>query len=103
MVNHGVNASEQATSVSTPVVAESGVPFVVGTAPVQSATNPEKAGAPVPIPAPDRVVRCSIDRVFSPHRFPSVGGGDPLSVPPRGGGHPLGRSEKILISVLVGR
>lgn len=47
MVNHGVNASEQATSVSTPVVAESGVPFVVGTAPVQSAANPAKTGMPV--------------------------------------------------------
>ncbi len=47
MVNHGVNAGEQATSVSTPVVAESGVPFVVGTAPIQSATNPAKAGVPV--------------------------------------------------------
>ncbi len=47
MVNHGVNASEQATSVSTPVVAESGIPFVVGTAPVQAATNPAKAGIPV--------------------------------------------------------
>ena len=47
MVNHGVNATEQATSVSTPVVAESGVPFVVGTAPVQSAANPARAGIPV--------------------------------------------------------
>lgn len=47
MVNHGVNAGEQATSVSTPVVAESGIPYVVGTAPVQSAENPAKAGVPV--------------------------------------------------------
>ena len=47
MVNHGVNANEQATSVSTPVVAESGVPFFVGTAPVQSAKNPAKANIPV--------------------------------------------------------
>lgn len=47
MVNHGVNASEQATSVSTPVVAESGIPFVVGTAPVQTADNPAGAGIPV--------------------------------------------------------
>lgn len=47
MVNHGVNASEQATSVSTPVVAESGIPFVVGVAPIQSADKPAKAGVPV--------------------------------------------------------
>lgn len=45
--NHGVYVSEQATSVGTPVVAESGVPFVVGLAPVQSAENPAKAGVPV--------------------------------------------------------
>lgn len=47
MVNHGVNANEQSTSVSTPVVAESGVPFVVGVAPIQSAENSAKAGVPV--------------------------------------------------------
>ena len=35
-MNHGVYVSQQATSVSTPVVAESGVPFVVGLAPVQA-------------------------------------------------------------------
>ena len=47
MANHGVYVSEQATSVSTPVVADSGVPFVVGAAPVQSAVSPAAAGAPV--------------------------------------------------------
>lgn len=46
-MNHGVFATEQATSVTTPVVAESGVAFVVGTAPVQSAATPAKAGIPV--------------------------------------------------------
>lgn len=46
-MNHGVYVSEQATSVSTPVVAESGIPFVVGTAPVQSAQNPAQKGIPV--------------------------------------------------------
>lgn len=46
-MNHGVYVSEQATSVSTPVVAASGVPFVVGVAPVQSAENAAKAGIPV--------------------------------------------------------
>ena len=39
--------SEQATSVSTPVVADSGIPFVIGTAPVQSAESPASAGTPV--------------------------------------------------------
>lgn len=47
MVTHGVNASEQATSVVTPVVAESGVPFVVGTAPIQSAESPAAINVPV--------------------------------------------------------
>lgn len=46
MANHGVNVSQQATSVSTPVVAESGVPFVVGAAPVQSAASPAAVGIP---------------------------------------------------------
>lgn len=47
MVNHGVNATEQSTSVSTPRVAESGVPFFVGTAPVQSAESPAKVNMPI--------------------------------------------------------
>ncbi len=47
MVNHGVNAKQQPTSVTTPVVAESGVPFVVGVAPAWSAASPAKAGVPV--------------------------------------------------------
>ena len=47
MANHGVYVSEQATSVSTPVVADSGIPFVIGTAPVQSAESPSSAGTPV--------------------------------------------------------
>lgn len=34
-VTHGVNTSRQATSVSTPIVAESGIIFAVGAAPVQ--------------------------------------------------------------------
>lgn len=47
MANHGVFVSQQATSVSTPVVADSGVPFVVGAAPVQSAASPAAPGSPV--------------------------------------------------------
>ncbi|MBQ0067556.1 MAG: phage tail sheath family protein [Phascolarctobacterium sp.] len=35
-VSHGVNANKQATSVITPVVADSGIHFVVGTAPVHA-------------------------------------------------------------------
>lgn len=47
MPNHGVYVSEQATSVGTPLVAPSGVPFVIGAAPVQSAGAPAAAGRPV--------------------------------------------------------
>lgn len=47
MVNHGVNANEQATSVSTPVVATSGIPYFVGTAPIQSAEAPAAVNTPV--------------------------------------------------------
>ena len=46
-MNHGVYVSQLATSVSTPVVAESGIPFVVGLAPVQVADKPAAAGTPV--------------------------------------------------------
>lgn len=46
-MNHGVYVSEQATSVSTPNVAASGIPFVVGVAPVQSAAKAAKPGVPV--------------------------------------------------------
>ncbi len=47
MEKHGVNVSQQATSVSTPVVATSGVPFVIGVAPVQCADDPATPGIPV--------------------------------------------------------
>ena len=47
MLKHGVYIKEQATSVSTPVVAASGIPFAVGTAPVQSAEKPAKLNVPV--------------------------------------------------------
>lgn len=46
-MNHGVYVSEQATSVATPVSVYTGIPFVVGTAPVQLAETPAAAGAPV--------------------------------------------------------
>ena len=47
MANHGVYAFERATSLSTPVVAATGIPFVVGVAPVQAAENPAAVGVPV--------------------------------------------------------
>ena len=45
-INHSVTVNEQATSVMTPVTAESGIPFVVGVAPVHTADNPVEAGVP---------------------------------------------------------
>lgn len=47
MPNYGVHASEQATSVSTPVLADVAVPYVVGTAPVHMAAKPAEVGVPV--------------------------------------------------------
>ncbi len=47
MEKHGVSARQQATSVLTPAVAQSGIPFAVGTAPVHTALRPAAAGVPV--------------------------------------------------------
>lgn len=47
MPDHGIKVTQKGTSVSTPIVAKSGVPFVVGAAPIQSATSPAAVGAPV--------------------------------------------------------
>jgi len=47
MARHGVYVSEQSTSVSVPVVAESGIPFVIGAAPIQAAENPAKIKRPI--------------------------------------------------------
>ncbi len=44
---HGVYTSEQATGISTPIVADVGIPFIVGLAPVQNAENPAAIGKPV--------------------------------------------------------
>ena len=46
MAQHGVYVYEKATSVGVPAVAESGIPFVIGAAPIQSAANPAKIGTP---------------------------------------------------------
>ncbi len=47
MANLGVHIYEQATSVQTPKVASVGIPFVVGTAPVQAAESPAAPNVPV--------------------------------------------------------
>ena len=47
MANLGVHIYEQATSVSTPLVADSGIPFVAGLAPSHAAASPGKAYTPV--------------------------------------------------------
>jgi phage tail sheath protein FI len=47
MPNHGVNVTKRATSVSTPIVAKVGIPFVIGSAPVHTAENPATVGIPV--------------------------------------------------------
>lgn len=44
MAKHGVYSSEIESTVIAPIVAESGIPFVIGTAPVQSADSPASAG-----------------------------------------------------------
>ena len=46
-INHSVTVNEQSTSVMTPVVAESGIPFVVGLSPVHNADHPSTPGVPV--------------------------------------------------------
>ena len=46
-MKHGVYTRERSTSISTPVVAASGLPYVVGTAPVQAAEAPVAAYKPV--------------------------------------------------------
>ena len=44
---HGINVTELDTALTTPNVAESGIPFIVGIAPVHSAADPAAAGTPV--------------------------------------------------------
>lgn len=44
---HGVYVIEKPTSVSTPSVAPSGIPFVIGAAPIQSADSPADVGRPI--------------------------------------------------------
>lgn len=53
---HSVVVTQQATSVSTPRVADSGLPFVIGTAPVQITESPATVGSPVLITSWDEAV-----------------------------------------------
>ncbi len=46
-LNLGVHVYEKATAVSTPVLADVGIPFVVGAAPAHAAADPAKANVPV--------------------------------------------------------
>lgn len=56
MAKLGVHVFEKATSVQTPKVATVGIPFVVGTAPVQSAAKPAKPNVPVLVTSWDEAV-----------------------------------------------
>ena len=56
MAKLGVHVYEKATSVKTPKVATVGIPFVVGTAPVQSAAKPAKSNVPVLVTSWDEAV-----------------------------------------------
>jgi len=47
MAKHGVYTQEAPTKVATPAVAASGIPFVIGIAPIQAAVSPAAIGAPV--------------------------------------------------------
>lgn len=47
MAKHGIFVTEKPTSIAVPVVAESGLPFVIGAAPVQAAEEPAPVGVPV--------------------------------------------------------
>ena len=56
MAKLGVHVFEKATSVQTPKVATVDIPFVVGTAPVQSAAKPAKSNVPVLVTSWDEAV-----------------------------------------------
>lgn len=46
MANHGVNVNEVATSLAAPTAAATGIPFIVGCAPIHSADNPALVNVP---------------------------------------------------------
>ena len=47
MANLGIHVLEQATRVSVPVVADSGLPYVTGVSPIHTATKPGKVNTPI--------------------------------------------------------
>ncbi len=47
MANLGIHVLEQATAVSIPVVADSGLPYVTGAAPIHTASKPGKVNTPI--------------------------------------------------------
>ena len=47
MANLGIHVLEQATAVSIPVVADSGLPYVTGVSPIHTATKPGKVNTPI--------------------------------------------------------
>ena len=47
MPKHGIYVTQQSTSLATPVVATSGIPFFIGTAPLDEAENAAAVGEPV--------------------------------------------------------
>lgn len=47
MANLGIHVLEQATAVSIPVVADSGLPYVTGVAPIHTASKPGKVNTPI--------------------------------------------------------
>lgn len=53
---HAVNVTQQSTGVSTPRTAASGLPFVVGTAPIQAADDPAAVNTPVLLTSWDEAV-----------------------------------------------
>ena len=47
MANLGIHVLEQATAVSVPFVADSGLPYVTGAAPIHTASKPGKVNTPI--------------------------------------------------------
>ena len=56
MANLGIHVLEQATAVSIPVVADSGLPYVTGVAPIHMATKPGKVNTPWAFPMTGRPI-----------------------------------------------
>ena len=46
MAKHGIYVTERATAISVPAAVETGIPFVIGAAPIQNAESPAAVGVP---------------------------------------------------------